>query len=158
MNAPDLSGKWIPIWSGSTSTHRPIVLVARGYRKNPDLAVWPRDVGGSKPLWFGTAADFEEVVIHGETVISGWGGAALLAACRAVSDFVAEVWEPSEHLHSSGWVVTPDGMAARFGEWEIAREGSDVRILGAAGTSHVAVPRAVVARLARDRRATNAHE
>lgn len=153
MTRPDLSGTWTPLWAGETSTGRPLVLVARGYGENPTLAVWPcRDRGGGFPLWYGSAADFEAVVVHGETVITGWGGAALIAACRAVSDYVADVWHPAEHLHASGWVMSEDAMAARWGEWEIAREASDVRIIGAAGASHVAVPRAVLARLARDRR------
>lgn len=152
MSRPDLSGTWTPLWSGDTSTGRPLVLVAQGDGPNPRIAVWPRDVGGAVPLWLGSAADLEAVVVHGETPITGWGGAALIAACRAVSDYVADVWHPAEHLHSSGWVMSEDAMSCRWGEWEIAREASDVRIIGAAGASHVAVPRAVLARLARDRR------
>ena len=144
--------KWIPIWSGVTRLDQTLVLVADGPGPNPRLAVWDRDRGNAAPLWQGAAADFEAVVVHGETVISGWGGSSLLAACRAVSDYVADVWHPSDHLDASGWTMSEDGMAARFGPWEFAREGSAVRVLDHGGQRHVEVPRAVLARLARDRR------
>lgn len=146
------SEKWIPIWSGVTRIDKPIVLVAEGWGNNPRLAVWPLDRGSSSPLWQGNAADFEAVVVHGETVVSGWGGASLLAAARAVSDYVADIWHPADHLDGSGWLMSEDGMAARFGPWEIAREASAVRVLDHGGQRHVEIPRAVLARLARDRR------
>ncbi len=145
-------GTWWPIWSGVTRINRPIVLVADGWGPNPRLAVWDRDQGTAVPLWSGHAADFEAVVVHGETVISGWGGSSLLAAARAVSDYVADVWHPSDHLDASGWLMSEDGMSARWGPWEFAREGSAVRVLDHGGQRHVEVPRAVLACLARDRR------
>jgi len=140
-----------PIWSGETRLGQYLVLVAEGWGPNPRLAVWDRDQGTAAPLWSGHAADFEAVVVHGETVISGWGGASLLAAARAVSDFVADVWHPAQHLHDSGWLISEDGMSARWGTWELAREGSTVRVLDHIGQRQVAIPRAVLAHLARDR-------